>query len=540
MTDSDTEFRLARHRDRMAEALSAAAALIWIAQAAVLAQALGALLAGRAAAPVLAALLFAGLGLARIVLAERAEARAQAQAERALTEVRRQIVAVEARRASDGSFGGAGAVAALAGDMLAMTEPYLTRYALARARVMIVPPVILVLAVWQSWAAGLVLLLAGPLIPVFMALVGLAAKEESRRQMTEIGGLNDLLVERLGAVLDIRVLGARPRVLDDFAAQADRLRARTMAVLRVAFLSSTVLELFAAIGVAMIAVFVGFSLLGAITFGTWGGPLTPEAGLFLLLLAPEFFQPLRDLAAAWHDKAAAEAAEDALRHWQADPGEVMPGTGRPVAPLAGPALIRLPAGPALPDGVEIPQGTRLAITGPSGAGKTTLLRRIAGLVETPGLEVCGVPLDGTTADAWRARIGWMPQAPRFPNETLRQVILAGRGGDPGAAVRAAALEPVIARLPRGLSTRLGETGGGLSGGEARRVLLARALQGAPDVILADEPTADLDPETAALVTEGLLAAAGQGATLIVATHDLALAARMDRQLDLGGQACARC
>ncbi len=103
-----------------------------------------------------------------------------------------------------------GAVAALAGDMLAMTEPYLTRYALARARVMIVPPVILVLAVWQSWAAGLVLLLAGPLIPVFMALVGLAAKEESRRQMTEIGGLNDLLVERLGAVLDIRVLGPAP------------------------------------------------------------------------------------------------------------------------------------------------------------------------------------------------------------------------------------------------------------------------------------------------------------------------------------------
>lgn len=107
-----------------------------------------------------------------------------------------------------------------------------------------------------------------------------------------------LLVERLSALLDIRLLGASDLVTTGFAAQAVDLRQSTMAVLRVAFLSSTVLELFAAIGVAMVVVYVGFSLLGALEFGTWGGALSPQSGIFLLLLAPEFYQPLRDLSAA--------------------------------------------------------------------------------------------------------------------------------------------------------------------------------------------------------------------------------------------------
>lgn len=140
---------------------------------------------------------------------------------------------------------------------------------LRRARVMVLPLVILGLAFWQSWAVGVVLLISGPLIPVFMALVGMAAKEASARQMAEIGTLNDFLVERLSALLDIRLLGARTAVLQGFERQAGDLRRRTMAVLGVVFLSSTVLELFAAIGVAMVAVYVGFSLLGALEFGAW-------------------------------------------------------------------------------------------------------------------------------------------------------------------------------------------------------------------------------------------------------------------------------
>ncbi|WP_263626740.1 ABC transporter transmembrane domain-containing protein, partial [Xinfangfangia pollutisoli] len=249
---------------------------------------------------------------------------------------------------------GPGAVAALAGEKLAALAPWLQRYAPARARVMVLPLVFLALVLPFSWGAALILLISGPLIPVFMALVGLAAKEASARQLDGIAGLNDLLIDRLGAVLDIRVLGATAAVETGFSAAARGLRRRSMAVLRLAFLSSTVLELFAAIGIAMMAVYVGFSLLGALSFGAWGTGLTPGAGIFLLLLAPEFYQPLRDLAAAWHDRAAAEALAEDLDSWRAAPRVALPGQGARVAPLPGPASLalqgcRAASGLVLPD-----------------------------------------------------------------------------------------------------------------------------------------------------------------------------------------------
>ena len=152
---------------------------------------------------------------------------------------------------------------------------------------MVIPLAILALAFWWSWAVGVIFLITGPLIPLFMALVGMAAQSASEKHMAEIGTLSELLVDRLGALADMRLLGASPALVEDFAGRADDLRARTMAVLRIAFLSSTVLELFAAIGVAMVAVFLGFSLLGAIGFGTWGAPLGAFEVVLLLMLAPE-------------------------------------------------------------------------------------------------------------------------------------------------------------------------------------------------------------------------------------------------------------
>ncbi|AMY69266.1 cysteine ABC transporter ATP-binding protein/permease CydD [Frigidibacter mobilis] len=525
---------------RRAAALSVLAALLWPVQAALVAWAIGALLTGAAASPVLVALAFAGLGLLRAGLGLLAEAQAQAAAEAVVAAARARIVAAEAARAQDARFGGAGSIAALAGEKLDLLAPYVTRYAPARARVMTVPLVILALAFWHSWAAGLVLLVSGPLIPLFMALIGMAAKEASVRQMAEIGTLNDLLVERLSALVDIRLLGAGGTVMAGFSRQASDLRARTMAVLRVAFLSSTVLELFAAIGVAMVAVYVGFSLLGALSFGAWGGAVSPRAGIFLLLLAPDFYQPLRDLSAAWHDRAAATAVIDEIEAWAADPGPQLPGMGAAAPRLAGPASLALlgcltPAGVALPD-IRIAAGERVALVGASGAGKTSALRLMAGL-ELPSagqVIVAGQALTADNADAWRARLGWMPQAPHFLAGSLRQNLTLGRAGDLGAALDTAAVGQVVSAMPQGLATRLGETGGGLSGGEARRITLARAVYGAPDLILADEPTADLDAATARIVTAGLLAEAARGATLIVATHDRQLAARMDRVIELGG------
>jgi ATP-binding cassette subfamily C protein CydD len=472
--------------------------------------------------------------MAERLLSEAAEAHITAQ--------RREIVAREASTLVASAQGGPGALAALASEKLEALRPYQMRYAPARLRSTVLPLVILAIAFWQSWAVGLVLLVAGPLIPVFMALVGWAAKEASARQMAEIGSLSDLLSDRLAALSDLRMIGAGEAVVEDFARASEGLRARTMAVLRIAFLSSTVLELFAALGVAMVAVWVGFSLLGVLSWGTWGAALTPFAGIYLLLLTPEYFQPLRDLAAAWHDKAAAEAVTEEMAAWRGEARARYLGYDTSAREASTEGALRLEGvtvrrGPrriAVPD-VRLEAGQSLALTGPSGAGKSSLLRVIAGLEQAEAGQLClgETRLEEATAEAWRARIGWMPQAPHFLDGSLRYNITFGNALRPEILAQARA-EAVIAALPRGDLTQLGERGAGLSGGEARRVTLARALHGGPAVLLADEPTADLDDATASEVTEGLLEFVAAGGILVVATHDAELAARMTMRVDLPG------
>lgn len=522
---------------RWAAVFSGLAALIWPLQAALVAGALAGLLTD--AAPLWGHVAgFALLGMLRAVLNHRSEGMAFAAGLRIISQCRARIVTHEASH-STGSA--AAAIAALAAEKLDALLPYVSRYAPARGRVMVVPMVIVLLAFWQSWAVAVIFLITGPLIPVFMALIGWAAQAASQRQMAEIGSLNDLLIERLQALLDIRLLGAGAAVAHSFAEAAERLRAQTMAVLRVAFLSSAVLELFAAIGVAMVAVYVGFSLLGLLNFGSYAAPLTPAAGIFLLLLAPEFYQPLRDLSAAWHDRAAALAVAGEWAAWQVQPAETLLGQGAVATRLAGPADIavtglRVRFGPqvlSLPD-FSLAAGETLALLGPSGSGKTTLLRLLAGMLRADAghILVAGQLLDDSTADPWRARLGWMPQQPHFLNASLRHNLGFGRPGDLTPALAAVSMQNVVAGLPQGLATRLGEGGGGLSGGEARRLTLARALHARPDVLLADEPTADLDAVTAAAITAGLVALAATGCSLIIATHDEALAARMTRVIRL--------
>lgn len=188
-------------------------------------------------------------------------------AEAKIGALREEIVAAEARAATPSALGGAGAMAALTAEKPEAMRLALLRYRPARMRVMVLPPVILCIALWHSWAVALVLL-AGPLIPLFMALVGWAAKEASARQMKDVGRMNDVLVDRLAALSDLRLIGAGPPTVENFIRASEGLRERTMAVLRIAFLSSTVLELFSALGVAMVAIWVGFSLLGELS---WGG-----------------------------------------------------------------------------------------------------------------------------------------------------------------------------------------------------------------------------------------------------------------------------
>lgn len=524
---------------RRAGWLSVLAGALWPFQAAAIAWAVSGWVAGLPAMERtwIAAGFFVFCAVLRAGLEHRAGALLYRAADQTIARERAILIAREARAPTDA---GSASVASLIVQKLPVLQPWITRYHVAMLRAQVLPLLLLVLAFSQSWVVGLTLLVAGPLIPVFMALVGMAAEDASRRQMDEIGTMNDMVMDRLSAMLDIRLLGAVDRAATDFADRADSLRAKTMAVLRIAFLSSTVLELFSALGVAMVAVFVGFTLLGEIGFGSWGAPLTLGQGLFLLLIAPEFFQPLRDLATAWHDRAAGFAVVGELDALDGARRVSFVGRGLPAERLDGSVSVAARGaraalgeqGVALPD-FTLKAGESLALVGPSGSGKTTALAALAGLVplKTGSVHVCGQTLDEDSADAWRARIAMVPQRPHFPDDTLGAWLDTRQtGADPWPALHLAEADGIVSRLPDGLNTRLGETGGGVSGGEARRLLLARAIHTGAALVLADEPTADLDPETSERIIAALKALQRGGCAIIVATHDPALAAAMDRQI----------
>lgn len=543
------------HQDlQKASACAVVANLLWIVQAAAVAGVIASLVdsAGNLSTAWLGACVFLITGVVRSLLDYLGTQLSFRGADTVIGNARHSLLAAEAMRSPmDSQQPSSAAVASLTAEKISALQPYLMRYSTARMRVMIVPLAILIATLPVSWTVTLILLIVGPLIPVFMALIGMAASEASERHMSEVGTLNANLLENLNALVDIRVLDASRFTIDRFRHAATDLHQRTMAVLRIAFLSSTVLELFAAIGVAMVAVYVGFVLLGELDFGSWGGTLSIGEGVFLLMLAPEYFQPLRDLASAWHDKAAARAVAGELHELSQQQQEQILGRGdvSPL-PMIGKTLLKTqnlcwqgPGGQRLvfPD-IDIRPGQSLAITGPSGSGKTTWLCLLAGLAEPAAgtITAAGEVLDNTTADAWRAHIGWMSQMPWFVSGTLREnFALAGDVNDTDAlldALTLASIADLPDTLPHGMYTRLGETGSGVSGGEARRLMLARmALSGRP-LILADEPTSDLDEVTAAAVSDALVKLVSAGAALIVATHDSRLMTRMQSVISLGDSA----
>ncbi len=524
--------------------LTVIASLLWVPMAGAISVAIGGLAAGTATTQGLfgAALVFLAIGALRVWLNWVATGWLDGAANQAIARERAALITGQDRLSPRAERLASASVGVLLVDKLAQFAPFISRYRPAALRVAVVPVVLLLAALSLSWAAALVLVVAGPLIPVFMALVGLAAREASERQMAELGSLTGMLAERISALTDIRLLNAQAAMLSEFAERSDRLRDRTMAVLRVAFLSSAVLELFSALGVAMVAVYVGFSLLGEVQFGTWASALTPAQGVFLLMIAPEFFQPLRDLATAWHDKAGALAVAEELADLKSAEAHRILGSGgagaiehtAPTITLTGLTIGAI----SYPD-MCIEPGESLAITGPSGSGKTTLISLIGGLQapETGSIKFNDTLLSHASADKWRGFVAWLPQATEFPSGPLRDTLLLGAPADScdadiEAALALASAVDIVKRLPEGLNTALGETGGGVSGGEARRLLLARAALSGRPVLLADEPTADLDAETAAEVISALGRIAASGTTLIVATHDQALISVMQRQIQL--------
>ena len=530
---------------RRAAGLLAVAPLVWIAQAGLLARGIGRIAAGSGAAGV--AWLAVGvlaLGALRAGLDHFGGRLAFRAARARLSTLRAEATArLAAVSPLDTSRPPSGLAASVLAEEAEAVTPYLTRFRPARLKATVVPLAIFAAVLPFSWVAALALLLSAPLIPIFMALIGWRAQAASAARLVEAGSLNAFLLDRLRGLATIRGLGAVDLTAARLRAEAERFREGTMAVLRIAFLSSAVLELFAALGVAMVAVWVGFHLLGTLGFGAWGHRLTLAEGVFVLLLAPAFFEPLRELAAVWHDRAAGEAAIAALESLGRD-AAALPAGVTPPAPTAAPAVgvrrlrYRHPgqAEDAVgPLDLDIGAGEAVAVMGPSGAGKSTLLALLAGLAEPDGgrLLIDGVALP---AAARRAGIAWLGQSPAIFTGSLARNVTLGRPGIDREAVaealRFARLDAVAAA--RG-GAPIGEDGLGLSGGEALRLAIARAAV-TPEarLILADEPTAHLDTGTADEITD-LLLALGRGRTLIVATHDPRLAARLGRTIPIASR-----
>ena len=570
--------------------------LLWIPQAALLALGVARLQSGAGLAGVVwPAAGIAVAGLLRAWLDAWSSTRMFESARSHLSLWReRAITALSARSPLDRSRLHAGTAASVLAEQAEAILPWLTRYHGAMWRVRLMPLVILLPVAWYSWAAAAVLITAAPLIPLFMVLVGWRARAASEAQWLQMSSMNAFLLDRLRGLPTLRALGSVQATARRLRASAEDLRQRTMKVLRIAFLSSAVLELFSALGVAMVAAYVGFHVLGYLEFGAWGSRLTLGEGLFILLLAPSFFEPLRELAAVWHDRAAGVAAMDALEQLNGNGLPLLdeapvarPGAGEPAAaplpPLPSarharpapdavkPASVKAasekavsvqpasvdPASPQRPaPGVQLTDlgfafpgekpvfqgfslavrpGEHVALVGGSGTGKTVLMSLLAGLlVPTAGrIEIDGQTLAPDTVRALRERMAWMGQRAHVFAAPVRDNITLGRPSVDDERVRQAITKArldTVAQAHPGIS--LGEGGTGLSGGEAARLALAR-LMAAPeaDLLLADEPTAHLDSETADQVAESLVTLA-RGRTLIVATHDPRLAARMDRIVQL--------
>ncbi len=429
-------------------------------------------------------------------------------------------------------------VATLLGQGLDALDGYIGRYLPQLILTAVATPIIVGVLLLADIATGITVILTLPIIPVFMVLIGLSTRAVQRRQWQQLGALAQGFLEVVQGLSTLMVFGRQHRQVERIAAVTDEYRRRTMRVLRLSFLSGFALELAASLSVALVAVSIGIRLID--------GDIALALGLFVLVLVPEAYLPIRQVGAQFHAASEGIAAADdvlALLDGTGSPGPApsadLPGArtvspGHPVPALAVRELTVRRGDRVVVDRLTAAwmPGTLLAVTGPSGAGKSSLLGALLGLVEHEGV----VELDGFPAPpaARLARLAWAGQRPDLTGGPLDEVVGLGATTIDPARVTASLQWAGADDVPRG--TVLGAAGEGLSGGQAQRVALARAHYRAIDrdcrVVLVDEPTSALDAASEQRVIDGLLALAADGRLVIVVTHRRAVMAAADVVLAL--------
>jgi ATP-binding cassette subfamily C protein CydD len=410
-------------------------------------------------------------------------------------------------------------------------DPYFRDYLPAILTALLVPLAILIAVVPLDGLTFFVLLVTAPLIPLFMALIGMAAGVLAKKQYAGLSRLSAHFLDVMSGLPTLKLFNREQYQVESIGYISDQFRSATMGVLRVAFLSALSLEMLATLSVAIVAVEIGIRLLhGGIGF---------EQALFLLVIAPEFYQPLRTLGARFHTGTEGSAAASRIFEVLETPAPEAPSN-----PAALPDRLHIRfehvtyayegGRSALNDvNFEVLPGEHVAVVGESGSGKSTLASLLLGFLkpESGRITVDGVDLARLNPDEWRANIAWVSQSPYLFNASIAANIRLGRpeasNEEVIAAARAAEAHDFISALPEGYNTLCGERGVRLSGGQAQRIAIARAfLRDAPLLIL-DEFTAYLDRDTEVAVQTALRRLL-YGRTALVIAHRLNTIIDMDR------------
>lgn len=436
----------------------------------------------------------------------------------------------------------AGSWASLLLEQIEDMQEFFSRYLPQMAVAVFIPLVILVAVFPVNWAAGIILLGTAPLIPLFMILVGVGAADANRRNFQSLARLSGHFLDRLKGLRTLQLFlrtQAEGEVIRD---ASEDFRERTMEVLRLAFLSTAVLEFFAAIAVALVAVYFGFSYIDHLNFGNYGVKVTLFTGLFVLFLAPEFYAPLRELGAHYHAKAQAiGAAEQLLEFLEAEVSD--PASGHTSFQADGPIRVEARALEVLsaegkvlvgPLDFQLAPGSRTALVGISGAGKSSLVNALLGFAPYRGeLKVNGQELAELDMSQWRLQLGWLSQNPQLFHASLRDNLLLARPSSSDAELEAALKRAQAWEFAseKGFDYQVGDQAGGLSVGQAQRLALARTLLKSTQLMVLDEPTASLDRHSERAIMS-TLEQASAGQTLLMITHRLDQLSQMDNILVL--------
>jgi len=441
----------------------------------------------------------------------------------------------------------AGEIAAVAVQGVDGLEAYFGKYLPQVVLAAVVPFVVLAWVATIDVGSALLLLITLPLVPLFMWLIGRYTSERTRERWLALRLLSTHFLDVVRGLPTLRAFNrsrAQGAVISDVG---ERYRRAAMGTLRVSFLSGSVLELAATLGVALVAVTVGVRLVD--------GGIGLQAGLTVLILAPELYAPLRRLGAQFHASADGVAvAERMLALLDAPPSATASGRLTPLSPSEAPVRLEAVsfAYPSRPRLVldrldlELLPGETVALVGPSGAGKSTVAMLLLGFAEpTSGhITIGGLNLADCRLELWRRQLVWVPQRPTIFRGTIADNIRLGAAAASEQHTREAAMlagaDRFIHALPLGYETVVGDGGRPLSMGELRRIALARAFVRDASLVILDEPTADLDRTSADVVAEAI-ERLRVGRTVLLIAHRPELVRHADRvvYLDAGGTALIR-